>query len=76
MFLGMTFCLFIYIGQYEDKGGEKVYSDTDYIMLDLAGTSEVEDICDLSGENCLSDKVLDFYDRLEERIIYVVGEGA
>ena len=67
---------FIYIGQYEDKGGEKVYSDTDYIMLDLAGTSEVEDICDLSGENCLSDKVLDFYDRLEERIIYVVGEGA
>ena len=48
---------FIYVGQYEEtSSGEKTY-EVQPAILNLAGTSEVKDIC--VGGECLSQSVLD-----------------
>ncbi|MBR1544842.1 MAG: hypothetical protein IJ638_02775 [Alphaproteobacteria bacterium] len=54
---------YIYIGNYTTVNGNKVYNEGDSIILNLAGTSEVSDICKTDG-TCLSDKIANFYDTL------------
>ncbi|MCR5507029.1 MAG: hypothetical protein K6F04_04240 [bacterium] len=64
---------YIYVGSYTEVDGNKTYNEGDSIILNLAGVSEVSDIC--KGTDCLSNRILNYYTTLENYITLYLNAG-
>ena len=67
---------YLFVGNYEVKEGQEVYASNQAVILNLAGTSQVNDICySCSGDKCtcLSDVILNYYDQLSKLLAAYVS---
>ena len=57
---------YLFVGNYQEEEGQEVYANDQAVILNLAGTSQVKDICYSYNGNstCLSDEILNYYNGL------------
>ncbi len=59
---------YIYAGRYDEV--EDKFDGENSVILNLSGVSEIKDIC--IGTNCISDRILEVYNELQNALYYYV----